>query len=71
MLSLIMHFVTEEIKQIEETFEADKKLGPPMPVSHPQYEGIAIWTYSLILRSKRARAAIDGLYFIKSHPLAK
>ena len=26
---------TEEIKQIEETFEAEKKLSPPMPVSHP------------------------------------
>jgi hypothetical protein len=23
------------------------------------------------MRSKRARAAIDGLYFIESHPLAK
>jgi len=54
----------EEIKEIEETFESEKKKSPPMPVSHPQYGGVAIWTYSLIMRANRARAAIDGLYFI-------
>jgi hypothetical protein len=25
----------EEIKEIEETFESEKKKNPPMPVSHP------------------------------------
>ncbi len=59
----------EEIKQIEDIFEA--KSQPPMPFSHPTYGGIAIWSYSLIVRANRAKDAIDGLYFIQEHPLAK
>lgn len=61
----------EEIKEIEETFESEKKKLPPMPVSHPYYGGVAIWTYSLIVRANRSKAAIEGLYFIQEHPLAK
>ena len=61
----------EEIKEIEETFESEKKKSPPMPVSHPQYGGVAIWTYSLIMRATKAKQAIEGLYFIQDHPLAK
>lgn len=61
----------EEIKEIEETFELEKKKNPPMPVSHPQYGGVAIWTYSLIMRATKAKAAIEGLYFVQDHPLAK
>jgi hypothetical protein len=61
----------EEIKEIEETFESEKKKNPPMPISHPQYGGVAIWTYSLIMRATKAKAAIEGLYFIQDHPLAK
>jgi len=57
----------EEIKQIEDIFEA--KTQPPMPFSHPTYGGNAIWSYSLIIRAKRAGEAIKGLYFINEHPL--
>jgi hypothetical protein len=59
----------EEIKQIEDIFES--KNQPPMPFSHPTYGGNAIWSYSLIVRANRAKDAIDGLYFIPDHPLAK
>lgn len=59
----------DEIKQIEETF--DFKNQPPMPFSHPTYGGTAIWSYSLLTRANRARDAIEGLYFIPEHPLAK
>jgi len=57
----------EEIKEIEERSES--KDQPPMPFSHPTYGGVAIWLHSLIVRAKRAKAAIDGLYFIKDHPM--
>lgn len=40
-----------------------------MPFSHPTYGGVAIWLHSLIIRAKRAKTAIDGLYFIKDHPM--
>jgi len=59
----------EEIKQIEEISES--KQSPPMPFSHPTYGGHAIWCYSLIVRANRAKDAIDGLYFIQDHPMAK
>jgi dynein heavy chain len=59
----------DEIKQIEETF--DFKNQPPMPFSHPTYGGTAIWSYSLLTRANRALDAIEGLYFIPEHPLAK
>lgn len=42
-----------------------------MPFSHPTHGGNAIWSYSLIVRANRAKNAIDGLYFIQDHPLAK
>lgn len=42
-----------------------------MPFSHPTSGGKAIWSYSLIVRANRAKNAIDGLYFIQEHPLAK
>lgn len=59
----------EEIKQIEEIYESKNK--PPMPFSHPTHGGNAIWSYSLIVRANRAKNAIDGLYFIQDHALAK
>jgi dynein heavy chain len=59
----------EEINQIEVIFES--KNPPPMPFSHPTHAGVAIWTYSLIMRANRAKEALDGLYFIPDHALAK
>jgi hypothetical protein len=59
----------DEIIQIENIFES--KNPPPMPFSHPTHGGQAIWSYSLIVRANRAKDAIDGLYFIPEHPLAK
>jgi Dynein heavy chain, N-terminal region 1 len=66
---MVYKLFIEEIKQIEDIFEA--KTPPPMPFSHPTYGGNAIWSYSLIVRANRAKDAIDGLYFINDHPLAK
>lgn len=59
----------DEIKQIEDIFES--KSSPPMPFSHPTHAGSAIWTYSLMKRADRAKEALDGLYFIPDHPMAK
>jgi|LauGreDrversion4_2_1035121.scaffolds.fasta_scaffold03293_5 Dynein heavy chain, N-terminal region 1 len=59
----------EEIKQIEEIFES--KNPAPMPFSHPTWGGNAIWSYSLMVRANRVKAAIDSLYFIQDHPLQK
>jgi dynein heavy chain len=42
-----------------------------MPFSHPNQAGVAIWSYSLLMRANRAKDAIDGLYFIQEHPSAK
>lgn len=33
----------DEIKEIEDTFEARAKQQPPMPFSHPKHGGLAIW----------------------------
>ncbi len=61
----------DEIKEVEELFENPSKKKPPMPVSHPKYGGLAIWAQSLITRIDRAKQAINGLYFIPEHPMAK
>ena len=60
-----------EIKEIEETFEANPKRPPPMPFSHPKYAGLAIWTYSLIVRLDKAKTAVERLYFIPENQTAK
>lgn len=52
----------DEIKEVEETFEAGKsKRKPPMPFSHPDFGGAAIWAQSLIERVKKAKKEIDHL----------
>jgi dynein heavy chain len=61
----------DEIKEVEELFENPSKKKPPMPVSHPKYGGLAIWAQSLITRIDKGKNAIQGLYFIPEHPLAK
>lgn len=61
----------DEIKEVEELFENPGKKKPPMPVSHPKYGGLAIWAQSLITRIDKAKNAIQGLYFIPDHPIAK
>lgn len=52
----------DEIKEVEETFEAGKsKRKPPMPFSHPEFGGQATWAQSLITRITKAKAEIDHL----------
>jgi len=71
---MVYKLFKEEIKEVEETFDGHDKAGkgpPPMPFSHPQYGGLAIWARSLIVRIDNAKAAIDSLYFIPEHPQAK
>lgn len=67
---MVYKLFKEEIKEVEETFDGHDKAGkgpPPMPFSHPQYGGLAIWARSLIVRIDNAKSAIDGLYFIPEH----
>ena len=70
---LVYKLFMEEIKQIDDMFEMvqSNKIQPPMPFSHPNQAGVAIWSYSLLMRANRAKDAIDGLYFIQEHPSAK
>jgi len=61
-----------EIKEVELQFDtgASNKKRPPMPVSHPQYGGLAIWAYSLIKRLDYSKQVIDNLYFVPNSQLA-
>jgi len=71
---MVYKLFKDEIKEVEETFDGHDKAGkgpPPMPFSHPQFGGLAIWARSLIVRIDRAKAAIEGLYFIPEHPHSK
>ena len=71
---MVYKLFKDEIKEVEETFDGHDKAGkgpPPMPFSHPQYGGLAIWARSLIVRIDTAKSAIEGLYFIPEHPHAK
>jgi dynein heavy chain len=71
---MVYKLFKDEIKEVEETFDGHDKAGkgpPPMPFSHPQYGGLAIWARSLIVRIDRAKSAIEGLYFIPEHPHSK
>lgn len=63
-------FLTE-IKEVEETFESNHKRPPPMPFSHPRWAGLAIWTYSLIVRIEKAYNALENLYFIPENQTKK
>jgi hypothetical protein len=68
---MVYKLFKDEIKEVEETFDGHDKAGkapPPMPFSHPQYGGLAIWARSLIVRIDNAKEAIEGLYFIQEHP---
>ena len=64
---VVYKLFTDEIKQVEDQFDGSTKHRPPMPFSHPHYGGLAIWVYSLIKRIDKAKAAMDGLYFIPEH----
>ena len=66
---LVYKLFIDEMKEVEDLFDKWPKpaSAPPMPYSHPQYAGIAIWMYSLIKRIDKAKFAIDGLYFIPEH----
>jgi len=70
---LVYKLFMDEIKQIDDMFEMvqSNKIQPPMPFSHPNQAGVAIWSYSLLMRANKAKDAIDGLYFIQEHPSAK
>lgn len=35
-----------------------------MPISHPEYGGMAIFMHSLICRIDRAKDALEGMYFV-------
>jgi len=48
-------------------FDGYDKKPLPMPISHPKFGGLAIWANSLIVRIKKAKQAIDSLYFIPEH----
>lgn len=39
----VWRMFTDEIKEIEETFDQRTKRQPPMPFSHPKHGGLAIW----------------------------
>ena len=68
---MVFKMFLAEIKEIEDTFEANPKRPPPMPFSHPKYAGLAIWTYSLIVRLDKAKTAVERLYFIPENQTAK
>jgi len=68
---MVYKLFKDEIKEVEETFEANPKRPPPMPFSHPKHGGLAIWAQSLIVRIDKSKTAIAGLYFIPEHPHAK
>jgi len=68
---MVYKLFKDEIKEVEETFEANPRRPPPMPFSHPKHGGLAIWAQSLLVRLKKSMTAIEGLYFIPEHPHAK
>jgi dynein heavy chain len=40
---MVYKIFRDEIKEVEETFEANPRRPPPMPFSHPKHGGLAIW----------------------------
>lgn len=68
---MVYKLFRDEINEVLETFELNPKVHPPMPFSHPNYAGLAIWAQSLIVRIDKAKNAIENLYFIPEHPHAK
>lgn len=65
---LVYQLFIAEMKEVEDTFENVYKKRPVMPISHPQYGGLAIFIHSLICRIDRAKYAIEGMYFVPVHP---
>jgi len=61
---MVYKLFMQEIKEVEETFEANLKRPPPMPFSHPKWAGLAIWAYSLIVRIDKAKNSLENLYFV-------
>jgi len=68
---MVYKLFKDEIKEVEETYEANPRRPPPMPFSHPKHAGLAIWAQSLLVRLKKSMSAIECLYFIPEHPHAK
>ena len=60
-----------EIKEVEDTYDLHtnhtKNKRPPMPFSHPEFAGMAIWIQSLIVRIDKARDALERMNFIPQH----
>lgn len=54
----------QEIKEVEDLFENSFKKRPVMPISHPEYGGMAIFMHSLIKRIDNAKEALEGMYFV-------
>jgi dynein heavy chain len=61
---MVYKLFMQEIKEVEETFEANLKRPPPMPFSHPKWAGLAIWAKSLIVRIDKAKNSLENLYFV-------
>ena len=51
----------DEIKEVEEQFEAQNKKRPPMPFSHPKHGGLALWAQSLIFRIDKSKTVNDNI----------
>lgn len=66
---MVYKLFLDEMREVEDLFDKCPKptSAPPLPHSHPQFAGIAIWMYSLIKRIDKAKFSIDGLYFIPEH----
>jgi hypothetical protein len=60
-----------EIKEVEELYDTHtnphKNKRPPMPFSHPEFAGNAIWIQSLIVRIDKARDTLETMNFIPQH----
>jgi len=69
--TMVYKLFLQEINEVYETFEARNKKPVPMPFSHPNYAGQAIWAYSLIVRLDKARASIRHLYFVTESQVYK
>lgn len=55
---MVWQMFKDEIKEIEDTFEANTKRQPPMPFSHPKFGGLAIWGQNLMVRVDKAYEAM-------------
>jgi dynein heavy chain len=70
--SRVYEIFLPEVKEIETQFDlgAGKNKRPPMPVSHPQYGGLAIWALSLITRLNKIEELMEKMYFVPNISIA-